>query len=236
MAVYQNFNHESLRIKRSADDQPSMWDDFQFGRPGIMSVYYNDFHTYDANDWTVTETQAGATEATTDSHGGVLLITNTAADNDIVGLQLGESSGESLAVAAGRNIWFECRFQINDATQSDFVIGLHVTDTSPVASAPADGIYFRKDDGDTSLDCVCRASSTSSEEAAVATVADTTNITVGFKVTGTGLCEFWVNNVLEATLTTQIPTTEIRPSFCIQNGEAVAKTMSVDYIIVAATR
>ena len=55
-------------------------------------TYFEDFDYYTAADWTVTETQAGATQALTDGDGGLLLLTNTAADNDLVALQkVGES-------------------------------------------------------------------------------------------------------------------------------------------------
>lgn len=235
MPQSRTIDHEVFKIKRANSDQASMWDDYEFGRPGHHVFYLNDFFTYTSGQWTVTESDAAATQATTDSHGGVLLLTNGAADAADMTLQLGEVAGESIACAAGRTVWFETRLSISDATQSNIVVGLHVTDTSPLASAPADGIYFRKDDGDTNIDCVARNTSAESVEAGVTTIG-TTMIKLGFKVVGTSQIQFWVNDVLEATLTTNIPTTEIRPSFTIRNGEAVAKTMSIDYVCIAATR
>jgi hypothetical protein len=41
---------------------------------------------------------------------------------------------------------------------------------------------------------------------------------------------------LTSTLTTYLPDTELTVSFGIQNGEAVAKTMSIDYIFAAQER
>lgn len=61
--------------------------------------YYNDFlfaGDYSASDWVVTETDSGATEAiAADELNGALLITNTAADNDIAQLQSAESGRSS---------------------------------------------------------------------------------------------------------------------------------------------
>ena len=79
-------------------------------------TYFEDFDYYAAADWTVTETQAGATQALTDGDGGLLLLTNTAADNDLVALQ---KVGESYRFESGKKLFFEARFKVSNATQSD---------------------------------------------------------------------------------------------------------------------
>ena len=53
-------------------------------------VYHEDFDKYTASDWVITTTEAGggdATEALADGDGGLLVITNDAADNDSDELQ-----------------------------------------------------------------------------------------------------------------------------------------------------
>ena len=112
--------------------------------------YFNDFMTYNSGDWTITTTEAGsgtASEAVTSSAGGALLITNDDADNDLDFLQL---KGESFKLSTSKRAYFSARFKVSDATQSDFVMGLQITDTTPLAVS--DGVYFMKDDGDTNLD------------------------------------------------------------------------------------
>ncbi len=55
--------------------------------PTQAHVYFNDFTTYVAGDWTITTTEGGtgnASEALTNVAGGALLITNDDADNDSV--------------------------------------------------------------------------------------------------------------------------------------------------------
>ena len=55
-------------------------------------TFFDDFDTYTAGQWTVTETDAGATQALADGDGGWLLITNTATEDDLVSMQkVGES-------------------------------------------------------------------------------------------------------------------------------------------------
>jgi len=206
--------------------------------PTRMHTFFNDFDEYHAVNWTVTETQAGATQALTDVDGGVLLLTNSAADNDLIALQ---KVGESFKFEAGKKLFFKARFAVSDATQSDFVIGLQITDTTPLAVT--DGVYFRKDDGDANLDFVVIKDSTASTATAITTVLAATYITVGFYYNGVDEVVYAAStNSLNPTVLGKLATTnlpddeELTVSFAIQNGEAVAKTMSVDYILVAKER
>lgn len=199
-------------------------------------VYFDDFDTYTAGQWTVTETQAGATQALTDGDGGLLLLTNSAADDDLVALQ---KVGESFLMAAGKEAWFKTRLKVSDATQSDFVVGLQITDTTPLAVT--DGIYFLKADGAATVDVICRkdASTGSTSASAITSVVADTFITLGWYYNGKGSLAYFVNDVQYGTLdasATYLPDTELTVSFAIQNGEAAAKTMTVDYILAAKAR
>ena len=206
--------------------------------PTQMHTYFNDFDTYTAGDFTVTETQAGATQALTNVDGGVLLLTNSAADNDLNALQ---KVGESFKFEAGKKLFCKTRFAVSDATQSDFVIGLQITDTTPLAVT--DGVYFRKHDGDANLDFVVIKDSTASTATAITTVANNTYLTVGFYYNGVDEVVYAAsvdNN--NPTILGKLPIDnlpddeELTISFGIQNGEAVAKTMSIDYIFVSKER
>lgn len=120
-----------------------------------MHTYFNDFDTYVVGDWTITTTEAGAgsaTEALGNADGGVLVITNDAADNDADFFQ---KVGESFKFVSGKKLWFKARFKVSDATQSDFVMGLQITDTTPLDVS--DGVFFMKDDGDANLDFYAKA-------------------------------------------------------------------------------
>jgi len=219
-----------VKINRVAGTE-NMWEGYEFGRPTSMYRSFEDFDRYAAGDWTITETNASATEALTNEINGVLLITNTAADDDRVTMQ---KVGESYLPAANKTIFFEARFKISEATQSDFLIGLVITDTTPLANS--NGIYFRKDDGDTNLDFETNASSVASTDAGIHTVVADTYIKVGFKVTGTGLVEYYVNESKKGQFLVNIPITEITPTIHLQNGDGNARTASIDYIFVAQTR
>ena len=199
--------------------------------------YFNDFMTYNSGDWTITTTEDGtgsATEAITSGAGGQFLITNAAGDNDADFFNL---KGESFLITGSKRAYFSARFKVSDATQSDFVMGLQITDTSPLAVS--DGIFFIKDDGDTNLDFIVEKDSTSTDTTAIHTMADDTFVTVAFFVDpDTSLVHYSVNNAEPVgVVNTNLPDNEeLTISFGIQNGAAAAKTMTIDYVTAIVER
>ncbi len=206
--------------------------------PTQNHTWFDDFDQYTAADWTITETGTG-TRAVGNLANGILVVTNAAADNDANFLQWsGNTSGatvETWRFASGKELWFKTRFKISDATQSDFVIGLQITDTTPLAVT--DGVYFRKDDGSTTLSMLVTKNSTSTTTT-VATLANDTYVSVGYYYNGGNAIDIYVNDVrIGSSVTTNIPDDEeMTISFGIQNGEAVAKVLSLDYIFVSQER
>jgi hypothetical protein len=199
--------------------------------------YFNDFMSYNSGDWTVTTTEAGtgsASEAITSGAGGQLLLTNAAGDNDLDFLQL---KGESFKLSSSKRAYFSARFKVSDATQSDFVMGLQITDTTPLAVS--DGVFFIKDDGDTNLDFVVEKDGTETNTSAVATVADDTFITVAWYIDPDASKVYYSINNAEpvGVVNTNLPDDEeLTVSFGIQNGETAAKTMTIDYVNVLIER
>ena len=122
-------------------------------------VYHEDFDKYTASDWVITTTEGGsgnASEALGDGDGGLLVVTNDDADDDSDEFQWAGGSGgviESFKYEAAKGLYFKTRFKVNDATQSDFAVGLVITDTT-VIDGTTDGIFFRKADGATSIELV----------------------------------------------------------------------------------
>lgn len=212
--------------------ESNMFADMGQMSPSNFHNYFEDFDYYTAGDWTVTETDSGATQALTDGDGGLLLITNTAADDDLVALQ---KKGESFRFASGKKLWFEARFKVSDATQSDLVMGLQITDVTPLDVT--DGVFFIKADGSTSVSLRVEKNNTATATT-VATMASDTFITLGFFYDGDATIYYFVNGALGgSSVTTNLPDDEdLTVSIALQNGEAVAKTMTIDYINVAKER
>lgn len=208
--------------------------------PAKFITYFNDFLDYVANDWTITNVGTTPTQALTNVNGGALLLTMAATDDSSSFL---DKKGEFILPASGKKLFFETRFAVSDATQSDWVVGLQVTDTTPLDVT--DGIYFQKDDGDAFIDFYVSKNATTgrstSTNIATAAAADV-YMTLGFYFDGKRYVQLFKDGVqlitvdLTTTLTTYLPDTTLTISFGVQNGEAVAKTMSMDYIFVAQER
>ena len=206
--------------------------------PTSCHTWFDDFDDYVAAEWTITETGTG-TRAVGNLDGGILVITNAAADNDANFLQWSGSTNaatvETWKFETGKPLWFKARFKVSDATQSDLVMGLQITDTTPLAVS--DGLYFLKVDGSATLNLLATLNSTSTTTA-VGTLADNTYVTVGYYYDGGSNIAVYLNDVRVAnSVTTNLVTDEeLTISFGVQNGEAVAKSMSVDYIFVSKAR
>jgi hypothetical protein len=200
--------------------------------PTLIHIWFDDFDKFTAGDWTVTAVGSG-TSAISNADGGVLLLTNAAADDDSRFLQW---TRETFRFAAGKKLWFKARIQVSDATQSDFVLGLQITDTTPLAVT--DGVYFRKDDGDANLDFVVIKDSTATTATAASTITAATWTELAFYYDGRTKILVYKDDNLIATsaVTNLVDDEELTISFGVQNGEAVAKTMSIDYILVAKQR
>jgi hypothetical protein len=216
-----------------------------YGLPDPCSwhTWFDDFDEYHVNHWILTTVELGAgsaTEVTADEDGGVLVVTNAAGDNDHDFFQWsGTSNGavsETFKFEAGKKLLFKSRFKVSDATQSDLVMGLQITDTTPLDVT--DGVFFKKDDGDALLDLRVEKDNTGNQTNGLHTVVDDTYLEVAFFYNGSDKVEGYVNGSLQTTLaTTNLPDDEeLTISFGIQNGEAAAKSMSIDYIFVAKER
>lgn len=228
-------------VSTNAKDEPLGM--FGLPDPTKWHIWFDDFDNFEADQWLITTAEAGAgsaTEVISNADGGVLLITNDNADddNDFFQWSGDDAAGvvETFKFVAGKRLFFKTRFQVSDAIQSDFVFGLQITDTSPLAVS--DGVYFRKDDGDANLDFVVLKDSAGTTTTAFATIASATFTELAFHYDGKSGIEIFKDGAKVATsaLTGLPDDEELTVSFGIQNGEAVAKTMSVDYIFVAKER
>ena len=194
--------------------------------------------------YTITTVELGtgsATEVITSGAGGQLLLTNAAGDDDLDFLQL---KGESFLWDSTKRMFFTSRFKTNDATQSEIVMGLQITDTTPLDVT--DGIYFFKSDGDTQPDFVVEKDNDFGISILeMDAMADDTFVTLSFEydpldvATGGPVFRAYQDGVKVGQIasTTNAPDDEeLTISFGIQNGEAVAKTMTIDFLMAAVER
>lgn len=204
------------------------------GNKTAFHEFFDDFDTFATGDWTITTTEAGtgsATEALADEQFGALLVTNAAGDDD---LDFFQKVGESFKYVSGKRLYFGIRFKTSDATESDIIAGLVITDTTPLAHT--DGIAFIKDDGDANIDFIVTKDSTETEQAAVGTLADDTYVTLEFYYDGAthdnaNIQVFVDGTRVAGVALTNVPDDEnLTITFGVQNGEAAAKTLTVDWV------
>ena len=205
--------------------------------PTKYHMYHNDFDTYLASDWTITTTEGGsgnASEALGDGDGGLLVITNDDADDDNDFLQLVK---EGFKYEAGKQLAFKARFKTSDADAADVVMGLQLTDTTPLDVT--DGIFFLLTDGSTTLQFIVEKDGTQSTLDLSTAMADDTFMSVGFVYTPADQkFHVYQNNVEVGTVVnTNAPDDEeLTVSFGIQNGAAAAKVLTVDYVTAMKER
>lgn len=180
---------------------------------------------------TTTLVEGGAGDTTValvaGAQGGNLLITTDDAENDGANIQW---QGEAFKAANSYPLYFRCTFKISEATQSDFLLGLCITDTD-LLGGMTDGIYFRKADGSTTMSFVLEKNSTETATAYGTAIAADTWYTVEFVFDGTNV-DWYVNGTIQTRpATTNLCDDEfLTPSVHYLTGAAAAITMSVDEI------
>jgi hypothetical protein len=200
-----------------------------------FTAFWDDFLTYTAADWTVSGTNAG-TPGLVDGAGGVLETNNTGAlENDGTHLQ---KVGECFSLATDKSIWFKARLNVSEVIQSDMVVGLQITDTTPLDVT--DGIFFISADGAATVDLLIEKDNTPTTLSSVATLVDATDIELAFHYDAArSRLTVYVDDVEVAHTTTldNFPDDELLTvSFGIENGEAAAKELAVDYILAVVER
>lgn len=182
--------------------------------------------------WTVTTVGIGTPIiAMGDVLGGQLQLIPHATEDE--GIQM-QTDGEIFLPAADNDIWFECEVQGNDITQVDWFMGLCTTDTTVIASNPADVIGFWTHDGDVNIDF--EVSATAGAGAPVDTLVDLSNDTavrLGFWVKGLTSVTPYINGVANTTATSttvvNIPAVEMTMTFACLTGETAANRLDINW-------
>jgi hypothetical protein len=196
---------------------------------------------------------ASGTAVVTDTVVGGAMRLSGAATTDDSGAEFQEDAA-AFALSLGARIRFEARVMFDETTstdvetQSDFFVGFGALDTSIIASAPTNGLYFRKDDGDANIDVIIRTAGTDALVATpVATIVSDTwyrfgiDVQVDSTTSGKGTVTFYINgtSVGSHTFVSGLPatTTLMAPFVAFQSGNATGtKWVDVDYINMEQTR
>lgn len=210
--------------------------------PTRVISYFNDFHTYTAGEWTVTETDAASTQAvSTGASGGVLLLTHDTTTATAV-LQL-QCPNETFRLSPTKRFWMKARFSATAGTMDNYgvLVGLAILDTAAVA-AVSDGIYFRKQTGASVFEFVTEKDSTESTVtlAAAPGLVTATMVEVACYYDGKGTIEAYLGGVKIGSITSTAnlcDDEDLSITLAAVNATAgAANVLSVDYFFAALER
>lgn len=178
---------------------------------------------------------------------GEVLITNDDNDNDYTVFQ---SKVENIRFnSLGKTTWIVFRLKVSDDDQVDWIAGAWKRSTTPFTLI-SDGVFFSKDDGDDDLDAARAFNAATrpddySQETNIQAVAADTYMVLAIRVimdsntAAVGSVTYYVDGTAKYTAGPSASICndeELAVGVAIQNGEAVAKTMTIDTIGIIQER
>ena len=187
--------------------------------------------------WGVVKDSGATVAIVADTIGGELAITSAGTtDNDGGSVQ----GNEIFAVATGKDMFFQTRIKNNDVDQSDICVGFTLNfATNPENMLTAtDRIVFQVNDGDASILCKTEKDGTETSTDSGIDMADDTYVKLGISCSGTGTVEFFVNDKLVATHSTNIPDDEnlAIAAMSLSGSASGTRVTTIDYLMGARTR
>lgn len=191
-----------------------------------------------AHTKTVTEAGAGSHSVTLSSSlgalGGALVLTNDAASADLISIQ---AKGEAFRFSATKDFIIKARFKVDSATLSSAFVGVAITDTTPLDAS--DRIGFQMASGSATLSGVAVKDSTSTTVGTKTMVSDTfVELALVYSASAKELVMFadGVKVGSTTTLTNVVNDEDLTMTLHIQNGSAVIRILTLDYILIAFER
>ena len=229
---------------------PELYSGYASGYKDLLSqpiALHPDYFTYvddflgiavdTTNDWTVVKDSGATVAIVADTVGGELGLTSAGTtDNDGASIQ----KNETFSVDANKNLFFQTRIKCNDADQTDICVGFTVNfATNPEAMlTAADRIVFQVDDGDASILCKTEKDGTETSTDSGIDLADDTYVKLGIAVAGTGSDKFYINYLLVATHSANIPDDEnlTIAAMSVSGSASGTSLTTLDYMMASQTR
>jgi len=214
--------------------------------PDLVGQYFDFTTDEDLNAFVVTAVSSGTAAVTDNNSGpagsnGVLLLSGAATTDDSGSNITGDS--EWIRITSSKTVWFQTRVLLSDATESDLLAGIAITDTSLIASAPSDGIYFLKSDGAATYQIIVRVGSATNTVATFPALTAATWYDLAFRLAvdsgGVGTLTAWQDGTtMTQSRVASLPTSEaLTAALAFQSGTATGTIYAgVDNIGVWANR
>lgn len=201
---------------------------------------FDDFFTYAAADWENDEDGTGTELISATETGGVLVLTTEGAQTDDFNfVQYSEDGGTTPSTtflfALGKKAWFKARLKLSETTAniSSWTAGLYINNEDPIASNADDGVWFESATTSTDVDLYITKGGSDTVVAGAFQCVSGTYLTLGFYWDGIDTIHYFKDDVLEGSVGvgTSLPDdATCAISFGLENGEAAANAMHVDYI------
>jgi hypothetical protein len=213
-------------------DAAKPWRWYEVIGPSVTKWVMDSYALALATDVTITNntvTAVGTSPLTmvAGADGGALLLTSGGTENNGVQFQ---PVTEGFYFASAWPAYFGCKLAINDVDQSDFLVGLTITDTS-AASGVSDGLYFWSVDESAVVYFGTAKGSVLSSIAAV-TMVDAAAVTLEFQFDGTNVTAY-VNGTAIGSVAwsaATFPNDEyLTPMIAFLTGEASANTLTLSW-------
>ncbi len=224
------------------EDVGSIFNALQFPSHLGSHVYEEDFYTFVAGQWTETDVQGANTVAIQNGDGGIITLLTAGADDDEVQLQkiAAGISVESWLFDPDKRFFVEILATLSEVLLSEMLIGLAITDTT-LLGGHADGLSFRKAEA-TGLVTLVAEKNSVEVAGNVGTIVDATAFRLQAYYDGQG-SDGRLYGALDgavgsfSTPDASFPNDEeLTISFAVRAGEAAAKTLTMDRIVVIQER
>lgn len=213
--------------------------------------YMNDFLT--AEDFDTTNTfvslraGTGSNAISTDGANGLLSIPSQAT-TDNAGGYVGLNQENFRILDSNKSVWFSTRLQMSTPGDQDMFAGFSIAVASTPVNVFTDGtttskVCFEVLDGSAAITCKTLTAGAATTTTTNVSMVANTDVKLDIHVWATSatrrIAEFYINNKLVATHTTNIPAAAITltPGVAFVSGSATGTmTALVDYIMVVAER
>jgi len=227
----------TMRANKEATlDVVTFFDDFLSFRHFIDStgtgIGDNDFYDF---GWIVT--MVGSSQDTSvqiiDEMNGILKLTPAASDNDGAGFQWNAEIFDcDTNVTTGYRGWtVGMDVKLGEATESDFMGGLSITDTD-LTDGSSDGVWFYKTDAQDTIFCTVVKNTVGDTTQTNSVFVDSVWNRFDIDFNGRNRITFRIDNVVVATHTSTayFPNDEeLTPTFGFWNGQSVAEVFWIDW-------
>jgi hypothetical protein len=224
------------------EDVGSIFNSLRFPSHLGSHVFEEDFYTFTAAQWTETDVQGVNTVTIADGDGGIITMTLAGADDDEVALQriAAGVTAESYLLDPDKRFFIEVLATLSEVTLTEMLIGLAITDAT-LLPAPTDGLYFHKAEGAglVTLDARKNDVEVSGD---VGTIVDATAFRLQAYYDGEGSAGR-LYGALDGVIGSfsepdaSFPDDEeLTISFAVRAGEAAAKVLTLDRIVVIQER